>query len=78
MPFPVTKGVTMPAVDCSFGTCRSTATHRIRVTIQGGRAAGEKIAMWVCQRHTNEAQRMAPSLKRSGLLERVRWFVAPS
>jgi hypothetical protein len=62
----------MLAVDCSYGTCRKAATHRLSVEIRSGRAAGESVVLWVCEGHAKQAS----AIKKRGVLQRVRGIVA--
>lgn len=58
----------MMAVDCTYGTCRNRATHRVSLEIRSGRGAGESVVLWVCERHSKEAA----ATGKKGIVERVR------
>jgi hypothetical protein len=58
----------MLSIDCSYGTCRNEATHRAQITIQGGRAAGEDVVLWVCPEHSKEAA----AVRKAGFMQRIK------
>ena len=47
-----------PVVRCSTVNCPRPATRMVTVEIDHGRAAGEPVAMWVCDEHLAGTKRL--------------------